>query len=189
MNTRSYNVDPGSLLEQGKEILTATDESRFHFKVFAVNMVLAGCAAAQIGAMAGISRATVSSWVKTVDEHGFAALKTDRHPGRPSRLSPGQLAEIDGVLQENPQDYGFRVWDGPSLSAYITGRYGISLGVRQCQRLFHELGYSHIRRRASGHGRSFRRPAVHQPDTGTDKTQCQQILNRESLSGLSEDQA
>ena len=34
---------------------------------------------------------------------------------------------------------------GPTLSAYIKETYDINLGVRQCQRLFHELGYSKIR--------------------------------------------
>ena len=39
----------------------------------------------------------------------------------------------------------YTVWDGPALSDYIQKTYGINLGVRQCQRLFHELGFSQIR--------------------------------------------
>ena len=39
MNTRKYNTNPEILLEQGKAKMSLTDESRFHFKVFAVNMV------------------------------------------------------------------------------------------------------------------------------------------------------
>lgn len=43
MNTRKYNTNPKILLEQGKAIMSSTDEARFHFKVFVVNMVLSGC--------------------------------------------------------------------------------------------------------------------------------------------------
>ena len=57
----------------------------------------------------------------------------------------GQVKDIDSVLQGDPNDHGFKVWDGPALSAYIKAKYDIEIGVRQCQRLFHSLGYSRIR--------------------------------------------
>lgn len=43
MNVRKHTINPEILLEQRKAIMSSTDEARFHFKVFAVNMVLAGC--------------------------------------------------------------------------------------------------------------------------------------------------
>jgi len=33
------------------------------------------------------------------------------------------------------------LWDGKTLSAFISKEYTIQLGVRQCQRLFHKLGF------------------------------------------------
>ena len=143
MNSRKYNTDPSILLEQGKAIMSSTDESRYLFRVFAVNMVLSGTPASQVGASAGFTKAAVTGWVKAVDEHGFDALRPQRRAGRPSKLSADQLKEIDAVIQADPREYDLKVWDGPSLSAYIKSRYGIDIGVRQCQRLFHALGYSH----------------------------------------------
>ena len=145
MNNRKYNTDPVVLLEQGKAIMSSSDESRFHFRVFAVNMVLSGCSAAQIGAMAGVSKVAVNGWVKTADEHGFEALRPKPHKGAPAKLSDKQLKEIDEILQSDPKEYGYKNWDGPSLAAYINDKYKIVLSVRQCQRLFHKLGFSHIR--------------------------------------------
>lgn len=145
MNNRKYNNDPKALLEQGKAIMSSSDESKYHFRVFAVNMVLAGFPASQIGAMAGVSKMAVSGWVKTADEIGFEALKSKSRSGRPSKLSESQKSEIDEVLQSDPHNYGFKIWDGPSLSSYIAKTYSINIGVRQCQRIFHELGYSRIR--------------------------------------------
>lgn len=145
MNLRKYNTDPKILLEQGKAIMSSSDETKFLFRVFAVNMVLSGTPASQVGASAGYTKAAVTGWVKTVDEKGFEALRMQQRPGRPSKLSELQLKEIDAVLQTDPKDHNLKVWDGPSLSSYIKSHYNVDIGVRQCQRLFRNLGYSHIR--------------------------------------------
>lgn len=145
MNLRKYSTDPKVLLEQGKAIMSSSDETKYLFRVFAVNMVLSGTPASQVGASAGYSKAAVTGWVKTVDEKGFEALRAQQRPGRPSKLSERQLKEIDAVLQTDPKDYDLKVWDGLSLSSYIKSHYNVDIGVRQCQRLFRNLGYSHIR--------------------------------------------
>ena len=145
MNTRKYKTDPAILLSQGKAIMSSSDESRFHFRVFAVNLVLSGFSASEIGKMAGVSKVAVTSWVKAVDENGFDALRSKGRSGRPSKLTEEQLKEIDSVLQSDPNTYGYKLWDGPSLSAYIYDHFNVSMSVRQCQRLFHELGFSLIR--------------------------------------------
>lgn len=95
--------------------------------------------------MAGVSKAAVTGWVKAADEQGFDALRTKRRPGRPKKLTREQLDDIDAVLQADAKDYGFKVWDDPTLSTYINYKYGITICVRQCQRMFHNLGYSHTR--------------------------------------------
>lgn len=145
MNNRKYNTDPDELLNQGKEIMSSSDESKYYFRVFAVNMVLAGTPASAVGASAGVSKAAVTSWVKTADEIGFEALHTKSRPGRPKKLTEDQYDEIDKALQNDPQKYGINVWDGPSLASFINENYAVSLSVRQCQRLLHALGYSKIR--------------------------------------------
>jgi len=145
MNLRKYSTDPAVLLEQGKAIMTSSNESIFLFRVFAVNMVLSGTPASQVGASAGYTKAAVTGWVKTVDEKGFDALRPQQRPGRPPKLTEEQLKKIDAAIQSDPKDYGFKVWDGPSLSAYIKKQFNVDIGVRQCQRLFRSLGYSHIR--------------------------------------------
>lgn len=145
MNNRKYHTDPKTLLAEGQAIMSSTDESRFLFRVFAVNMVLAGTPASEVGASAGYTKAAITGWVKTVDEQGFEALRPQQRAGRPRKLTSDQLKEIDQVLQDDPKNFGYKVWDGPSLSAYIKSKYDVDMGVRQCQRLFHNLGYSRIR--------------------------------------------
>lgn len=56
------------------------------------------------------------------------------------------MKEVRTVLEaDDPKKYSQNVWDGPSLSAYIEDTYKIKLSVRQCQRLFHTLGFSLVR--------------------------------------------
>lgn len=141
MNKRKYTNDPSELLKEGKEIMLSHDDTRFYFRVFSVNFVLNGMSAANVAEIAGVSRSTVSDWVKTVDEKGFEALKSVKPSGRPSKLTSEQKSEID----IEPSEFGYKVWDGPTLSAYIKKTYKVELSTRQCQRLFHELGYSKIR--------------------------------------------
>lgn len=145
MNKRNYKNDPKELLEKGKEIMLHNDDTKYYFRVFSVNFVLNGMSAANVADIAGVTRSTVSDWVKEADEKGFEALKTVKQTGRPSKLSKEQKLEIDTAIQKEPIEYGYKVWDGPTLSAFIKKMYSIELSVRQCQRLFHELGYSKIR--------------------------------------------
>ncbi len=145
MNNRKYNTDPGELLRKGKQIMSSSDESKYLFRVFSVNMVLAGTSAAEVGASGGFTKAAVTGWVKTADEKGFEALHTKPRPGRPNKLSKKQYDEIEALLQTDPKESGYKVWGGPSLSDYIKEHYNVELCVRQCQRLLHSLGYSQIR--------------------------------------------
>lgn len=145
MKTRVYKTDKKLLMAQCQDVLSASETSRFHFKVFAVHMVLAGQKASEIGRLSGFSKMSVSSWVKTADEHGLDALRGKSHPGRPSRLNDLQRQDIDRALQAPPQTYGFKVWDGPSLSSYIKKAHGVKMCVRQCQRLMHALGFALVR--------------------------------------------
>lgn len=63
--------------------------------------------------------------------------------GRPPRLNDEQMQQIADVLREEPAavDMDANLWDGKVLSAFIQQRYGIRLGVRQCQRIFRQLGF------------------------------------------------
>lgn len=146
MNNRKYKTNPEILLEQGKEILKGNiDDDEYRLRVFAVNMVLNGTPASQVGACAGVTKATVTNWVRAVDENGFDALHTKPRPGRPSTLSKEQYDEIDKALQKDISGEDFKVWNGPNLSVYIKKKYGVQVSVRQCQRLLHALGYALIR--------------------------------------------
>ena len=148
MNTRKYKTEPKALLEQGLAIAAAGDPDKaFLIRVQAVNSVLLGVPAKEAAKACGRSPASVFGWVKAADESGFGALRSYKPAGRIRRLSPEQERMAAAAVAGDPAACGLKVWDGPSLSAFVAERFGVSLGVRQCQRLFKRMGFSRIRPR------------------------------------------
>ena len=146
MPARKYKTDQAQLLAEGQQIVHSTSDAKYRHKVEMVNLVLSGLTPSYLSSYCGDSKRTITLWVKIADEQGFGALKTKKPTGRLPRLTKEQKAEIRAILEEDdPKKYGQNVWDGPSLSAYIKKTYGVKLGVRQCQRLFHSLGFSLVR--------------------------------------------
>ena len=146
MPARKYKTDPDQLLAEGQQIIHTTSDIKYRHKVEMVNLVLSGLTPSYLSTYCSDSKRTITLWVKIADEQGFEALKPKKPTGRPAKLVKEQMAEIRTVLEEDcPKKYGHNVWDGPSLSAYIEDTYAVKLGVRQCQRLFHRLGFALVR--------------------------------------------
>lgn len=146
MPKRKYKTDPKRLLAEGQLIVKADNDAKFQHRVEMVNLVLAGMVPSKLSKLCGDSKNAITLWVKTADERGFNALRDKKQTGRPPKLSKDQLAEIrKAVEHDDPKVYDLAVWDGPALSSFIKKRYGVKLGVRQCQRLLHTLGFSLVR--------------------------------------------
>ena len=67
-----------------------------------------------------------------------------QRPVRPGRLNEKQPGGINLALRQMPREVGGmgrESADGKTLAAWIHKQYGINLGVRQCQRLFRQLGF------------------------------------------------
>jgi Transposase and inactivated derivatives len=118
------------------------DEARYDHRLHALLLVTQGMSCRQVARLLGDAPRTVAYWVNRFEREGFAGLVDAERPGRPSRLNNDELKELESVLRGEPREHGFQgLWDGKTLSAFIEQRWGISLGVRQCQRLFRHLGF------------------------------------------------
>jgi transposase len=58
-------------------------------------------------------------------------------------LSEKQIQSIDAALHMPPTVFGLtgNLRDGKTLSAFVKSKWDVSLGTRQCQRLFRQLGF------------------------------------------------
>ena len=120
-----------------------SQEARYDHRLHAILLVAQGVKCPQVAALLGDSPRTVQYWVRRFEQEGFAGLADADRPGRPKRLDDPQVVEIDKALRSSPREYGLstNIWDGKTLSEFIHRQFGIDIGVRQCQRLFRQLGF------------------------------------------------
>ena len=106
-------------------------------------LVAQGKTCPEVARLLGRRAQTVQSWVRAFKKKGLSGLKDKSRPGRPPRLTEEQMAQIDQALRSTPEEYGLNghLWDGKTLSAFILKEFNVQLGVRQCQRVFHKLGF------------------------------------------------
>jgi len=118
-------------------------EARYDHRLHAILLVAQGMSGRQAAQILGDSPRTVAYWVQRFEVEGLAGLADADRPGRPRKLNQNQLYQIEQALRKSPFEVGLSVnlWDGKALSAYVKQEFGIQLGVRQCQRLFRQLGF------------------------------------------------
>ena len=156
MRNHKYINNREELLTQGRSIVSESADNKFVHRVSMVNLMLSGFPAKELAKYCGEIERTLQSWLKKVDEQGWETLISKKQTGRPSRLSNQQVEEIRIAVQANPEQSGYNVWDGPTLSDYIKSQYGIEYGVRASQYLLHRMGFSLIRPQVY--------PSLEQPD-------------------------
>ena len=120
-----------------------SEESRYDHRLHAVLLVAQGMTCPQVAEWLGDAPRSVEYWLRRFEQRGLAGLGEGERSGRPPRLNEKQLQEINNALRQMPREVGLggNLWDGKTLAAWIAQRYGIELGVRQCQRLFRQLGF------------------------------------------------
>jgi transposase len=133
--------------------ISRTPEGRYFHRLHAVLHVLDGASSHDTARLYGDSPRAIEYWVNRLTAKGLSGLLDGNHPGRPSRLPAKDLAKLRKGISRTPRELGYdqNLWDGLLLSHHLTQKYSISLSVRQCQRLFHQLGFSlqRPRRKAS----------------------------------------
>lgn len=120
-----------------------SEESRYDHRLHGVLLVAQGMRCPRVAQLLGDSLRTVQYWIRRFEEKGLAGLVDGERAGRPRRLTDKHLEKIASVLRQTPESVGMTgaIWDGKILSAFISKRYGVSLGVRRCQYMFKEFGF------------------------------------------------
>ena len=120
-----------------------SQEARYDHRLHAILLVAQGVTCPDVASLLGDAPRTVQYWVRRFEHEGFAGLADTDRPGRPKKLDDQQIAEIGKVLRAAPRKVGLttNTWDGKTLSEFIHRQFKIDIGVRQCQRLFRQLGF------------------------------------------------
>ena len=120
-----------------------SEESRYDHRLHGVLLVCAGVSCYEVADLFGQSPRTVQYWVQRFERSGFAGLQEGERAGRPAALDKAMVRAVGTDLRREPQAFGYRqnLWDGKLLSHHLAEKYDVKLGVRQCQRVFHKLGF------------------------------------------------
>lgn len=123
--------------------IVRSEEARYDNKLHGVLLACSGMSAEEIANVLGRGVRTIQYWIRRFNRDGFAGLREREGRGRPNRLSGADVQSINSDLRRSPEEFGYAqtMWDGKLLKHHVSKKYGITLGVRQCQRLFHKLGF------------------------------------------------
>jgi len=136
-------TDASTIVLGLQDEIRRSEESRYDHRLHGVLLVAQGMSCPEVSRLLGDSPRTVEYWVRRFEERGLAGLMEGERPGRPRRLTDEQMDEIELVLRQPPEAVGITsgLWDGKGLSAFIKKRYGVTIGVRQCQYMFKTFGF------------------------------------------------
>lgn len=120
-----------------------SEESRYDHRLHGVLLVAQGMNCPEVARLLGDAPRSVEYWVGRFEKEGLAGLVEGERPGRPRRLNEKQMEAVDRILRRPPREVGLggNIWDGKTLRAWLEQKYEIHLGVRQCQRIFRQLGF------------------------------------------------
>jgi transposase len=123
--------------------ISRSEESRYDHRLHGILLVSHGLSCYDVADLLGQDARTIERWVQRFEARGFAGLQEGERPGRPPRLSASQWGAVNRELRRKPRDLGYtqNLWDGKLLAHHLESSHGVDLGVRQCQRLFRQMGF------------------------------------------------
>src|SRR6201993_5329130 len=141
---RAVNIDDAEeMLWVLQDEIRRSEEARYDHRLHGVLLVAQGMSAPQVAQFLGDGTPTVEYWVKRFNTEGLSGLIEGERPGRRARLSESQLELLGVILRESPQAQGLtgNLCDGKTLVEWLQRNWAVKLSVRQCQRLFRQLGF------------------------------------------------
>lgn len=136
-------ADPEVVRIAIQQEIARSDESRYDHRLHGLLLITGGQTCQQVAELLGEDRRTVQRWVKRFENHGLEGVREGERSGRPATLDAKQWAALGRDLRRDPEAFGLtgHLWDGKLLSEHLRKRYGVTLGVRQCQRIFGQMGF------------------------------------------------
>jgi transposase len=115
-------------------------------RLLAIALVLEGQSRTEAAVAAGMHRQTLRDWVHRYNAKGIAGLVDRPRCGRPASMSTAQLAELDGIVERQPDiaTDGVVRWRCADLKRIIETRFGVTLSERSVGRILNERGFRRL---------------------------------------------
>jgi transposase len=123
-----------------------TKDGRAARRMLAIALVLEGTDRTTAARTCGMDRQTLRDWVHRYNAEGLAGLVNRRSPGRPTRLSPDQKAELAALVEAGPEPErdGVVRWRRIDLKRRIETMFGVALHERTVGKQLAALGFRRL---------------------------------------------
>src|SRR5438093_10916837 len=129
--------------------ISLTREEMERRRLEAAQDLLNGLSQSKVARKFSVSRTTASRWCRALSNSGVDSLKRRKATGRPSRLTPEQLARVTEIYREKPMKYGFPddQWTTARMATVIESQFGVHYDRDHVGRLLFKLGLRERRAR------------------------------------------
>lgn len=110
----------------------------------AITLLNEGYQPVDIAKMINVDRRSVRRWKSAYIKKGEDAIKAKPTPGRPTKLTPKQMIQLEQALLKGAKVAGFPtdLWTCPRIAHLISKRFGIGYHVDHIGRLLRSLGWT-----------------------------------------------
>ena len=99
---------------------------------------------AEVARRVGVHRQSVSRWQQQLKQQGVAGLRKAGRAGRPPKLSPDQLLQLEAELLQGPKALGYstELWTTQRIADLIRRRFQVVYHRDHIGRLLAQMGWS-----------------------------------------------
>ena len=126
--------------------LTAAERARREqVRLAAAGLIEAGASDREVARRFRVSRMSANRWRRALAAGGRAALASKGAGGAQCKLTPGQLRELETVLEAGPAAWGWeedQCWTLARIAELVRRRFGVEYTLAELDLLLHRIGWS-----------------------------------------------
>jgi putative transposase len=110
----------------------------------AARLLEQGHSEAEVARRLGVHRQSVNRWGKALAAAGQSGLCRAARAGRPPKLSPADLEQLEQCLQQGPEQFGYLtgLWTLARVRKLIEQQHGVRYNPSQVWRILRKLNWS-----------------------------------------------
>ena len=110
----------------------------------AARLLRQGLSQSEVARAVGVHRQSVSRWARELEQSGMRGLRQAKYSGRPPKLRPAQLRELERALKRGPEACGFAtgLWTASRVRDLIEYRTGVRYHEDHVWRILRKLNWT-----------------------------------------------
>jgi transposase len=135
--------------EELRKLAAKAQDGRVVRRLLGISLLLEGKSREEAATASGMDRQTLRDWVHRYNAEGVAGLHPRPSPGRPSRLSEAQMAELRTLVVDgpDPEKDGVVRWRCVDLRTAIARRFDVTVHERTVGKLLSRLRLTRLQPR------------------------------------------